>query len=436
MDNWLSLTGNQTPPQVPLNVDYEFREMMLEQKVLSMKQGNKRRYTKCQCEVTVNAAMPTTEFTRFSSSQDQESMDLSRTGNTRKIQESLSETASSHSVSSVDDGDHDNLLDVTSTNVSGRGSTNISGSDTASSQARSIKEAHSSQLPIKETDILDIDSELDRNSEPPPESNRCDRLEELAHSNSCPQQDHVSETSETASDAWITDVVAKDTEDKEPLSKVHKDDVSSVLDLTFLTSGDAGNLENTDGRHSVSDDLQVEQGLETGGCTEPVPPTLLGMVKVNQQPEKPFNHNVYLEADSFYLGDLNGMTLPPPKPDPLQHSARVKSSNLVVMPEYSLSQEIGALDCTRTLKPLFQLKLDRDKLSYPRSSVHIPSPHLADEGLSLNSQLRRNNHVRQILHSYPLLGFHPPNITTEQFQATCTNQTTESPGSCCCYHSV
>ena len=51
--------------------------------------------------------------------------------------EAISEAASSHSVGSDLDNENDNLSDMVSANVSGRGSPNISGRDTPCSQAES-----------------------------------------------------------------------------------------------------------------------------------------------------------------------------------------------------------------------------------------------------------------------------------------------------------
>lgn len=51
--------------------------------------------------------------------------------------EAISEAASSHSVGSDLDNENDNLSDMVSANVSGRGTPNVSGRDTPISQADS-----------------------------------------------------------------------------------------------------------------------------------------------------------------------------------------------------------------------------------------------------------------------------------------------------------
>lgn len=72
-------------------------------------------------------------------------------GNTSEIQEAFSEAASSHSVGSVEeDDDNDNMSDMISANVSGRGTPNISGRDTPLSQAGSVEEAPPPQMPLPE----------------------------------------------------------------------------------------------------------------------------------------------------------------------------------------------------------------------------------------------------------------------------------------------
>lgn len=77
--------------------------------------------------------------------------DLSLTGNTSEIQEAFSEAASSHSVGSVEeDDDNDNMSDMISANVSGRGTPNISGRDTPLSQAGSVEEPPPPQMPLPE----------------------------------------------------------------------------------------------------------------------------------------------------------------------------------------------------------------------------------------------------------------------------------------------
>ncbi|XP_065933547.1 GTPase-activating protein and VPS9 domain-containing protein 1 isoform X4 [Magallana gigas] len=376
---------------VPLNVDSECPGMMSEQKVLSMDQENKPRRVKYHdvpnYEEAENAGMFTSKRTRFSLSQDQESIDLSLTGNTSEIQEAFSEAASSHSVGSVEeDDDNDNMSDMISANVSGRGTPNISGRDTPLSQAGSVEEPPPPQMPLPEIpplpetvpkpnreDVTDrfgkfeIRSEIERvetkstvsdtwstdvlasDSEPPPEGNQYDRLEELVRSSFLPRQEHVSEVSETASDAWSTDVLASDTEDKQALSEFDQDDVGSVTDLASIMSGDAGNLENSEGRRSPSEDLPIGQGMEASGGAEAAVPLLPAKIKVNRKSAKPFPHNeVFMDEDPLHPSDINRLSLPPPKPVQRLYQPRAKSSNLLAVPEHSSSQKQDFLPAGKT----------------------------------------------------------------------------------------
>ncbi|KAH9500788.1 GTPase-activating protein and VPS9 domain-containing protein 1 [Bulinus truncatus] len=208
--------------------------------------------TKAQPDSVVTSQTPPNpeiqeKRTRFSLSHDQESI-----GNASDYQEVISEAASSHSVEDENEQEGDNLSDMMSANVSGRGSPSISGRDTPLSQAGSVEEnPAAAQLPVpvpetvrKEnrvdvterfgkfeikaelamerdeckstvsdtwsTDVLASDSE-------PPEQNQVDRLEEVAEEISRPillGSEPISEISETASDAWSTDVLASDTDEK------------------------------------------------------------------------------------------------------------------------------------------------------------------------------------------------------------------------------
>ncbi|XP_062567706.1 GTPase-activating protein and VPS9 domain-containing protein 1-like isoform X1 [Saccostrea cucullata] len=484
---------------VPLNMDSECPGMMSEQKVLSMEQDNKPRRVKYHdvpnYEVAEGGGMFTSKRTRFSLSQDQESI-----GNTSEIQEAFSEAASSHSVGSVEeDDDNDNMSDMISANVSGRGTPNISGRDTPLSQAGSVEEAPPPQMPLPEIpplphtvpkpnreDVTDrfgkfeIRADIERvetkstvsdtwstdvlasDSEPPPEANQYDRLEELIRSSFLPRQDHVSEVSETASDAWSTDVLASDTEDKQALSEFDQDDVGSVTDLASIMSGDAGNLENAEGRRSPSEDLPIGQGLEAAGGAEATPPPLPNKLKVNRKSGKPSPHNdVFMEDDPFHLSETNRLSLPPPKPAPRIHSARNKSSNLLAVPEHSSSQKQGTHSSIQTFKPLLQPEkfppssqqqdrlpltlpaeqtqsdkapkpmssappLDLDKLPHPvpfpvqrdRLSHPLPSvPPTQPDRLSLPSQLDDNGRQQESLLTFEQSGFLPPEKTHEQFKA-------------------
>ncbi|XP_064650384.1 GTPase-activating protein and VPS9 domain-containing protein 1-like isoform X2 [Lineus longissimus] len=214
----------------------------------------------------------TEKRTRFSLSHDQDSI-----GNTSDNIEAVSEGCSSHSVGSEDlevenENDNDNLSDMMSANVSGRGTPSISGRDTPLSQVSQgeIEEREEREprrvpdLPVtvqkrNREDVtdrfgkFDIKNELEKDEikstvsdtwstdvlasdSEPPEANQMDRLEEvaeeMARSNLLGVQENillqVSEVSETASDAWSTDVLASDTDEKqaERLLELDQDDIS------------------------------------------------------------------------------------------------------------------------------------------------------------------------------------------------------------------
>lgn len=240
--------------------------MIPEKKVLAWEYENRRRKVKYPPALSDAIPVPGAEIiqekrTRFSLSHDQESI-----GNTSDCQEAVSEAASSHS---VDENELDNFSDMMSANVSGRGSPSISGRDTPLSQAGSVEEnrgpAAELPVPVPETvqkqnrvDVTDrfgkFDLERDEikstvsdtwstdvlaSDSEPPDQNQLDRLEEVAEEMIRPfmlaarDQEPVSEISETASDAWSTDVLASDTDEKnsERLRELEdQDEVSSIVD--------------------------------------------------------------------------------------------------------------------------------------------------------------------------------------------------------------
>nr|XP_033321965.1 GTPase-activating protein and VPS9 domain-containing protein 1 [Megalopta genalis] len=209
--------------------------------------------------------------TRFSLSHD-EVLFEGFIGNTSDNLEAVSEAASNHSVASSleleTEDQNDNLSDMVSASVSGRGTPNISGRDTPSSQitegddGRATGEARQLDLPppniptkqsrseiddkfckfeIKKliegdetvsmvsdtwsTDVLASDSEMVEQQEkityPPSSEQNVPILS--ATSESIPQA--VLDVSETASEAWSTDVLASDSE---RLTEVDTDDTASV----------------------------------------------------------------------------------------------------------------------------------------------------------------------------------------------------------------
>ncbi|XP_021376141.1 GTPase-activating protein and VPS9 domain-containing protein 1-like isoform X2 [Mizuhopecten yessoensis] len=295
-----------------LGTDIDCPGMMTENKVLSWEQENKRRKVKYQTPAGLFAGDgPPVEIhekrTRFSLSQDQESI-----GNTSDIQEAISEAASSHSVGSVDmenDDDNDNFSDMISANVSGRGTPNISGRDTPLSQAESEQEqeAPAPALPetVQKSNRVDVTDrfgkfELERDEtkstvsdtwstdvlasdSEPPEQNQFDRLEEIreemVRQSLLARNDIVSEVSETASDAWSTDVLGSDTEEKqaEILSEFDQDDVGSVTDLASISGEQSlpeiqdtvGNEDTplASGHQSPTEDHQLDPMGAVGGAS-------------------------------------------------------------------------------------------------------------------------------------------------------------------------
>ncbi|CAK9813080.1 GTPase-activating protein and VPS9 domain-containing protein 1 [Anthophora quadrimaculata] len=209
--------------------------------------------------------------TRFSLSHD-EVLFEGFIGNTSDNLEAVSEAASNHSVASSleleTEDQNDNLSDMVSASVSGRGTPNISGRDTPSSQITEGDEGRAagetrqldlppSNIPTKQsrseiddkfckfeikkmiegdetvsmvsdtwsTDVLASDSEIVEQQEKvsyPPSSERIPPVLATT-SESMPQA--VLDVSETASEAWSTDVLASDSE---RLTEVDTDDTASV----------------------------------------------------------------------------------------------------------------------------------------------------------------------------------------------------------------
>lgn len=162
--------------------------MLSEEKVLSMEQ--QKRQTRVRMNVMADAcdgaAVETVEKrTRFSLSQDQESI------GTSDNLEAVSEGASNHSVaSSLElENENDNYSDMVSANVSGHGTPNVSGRDTPSSQ---------------------VEEEEER---PPTNQNQADiedKFGKFEISPAAPVQGD--ETKSIVSDTWSTDVLASDSE--------------------------------------------------------------------------------------------------------------------------------------------------------------------------------------------------------------------------------
>lgn len=279
---------------VPIhNVEFECPGMLAEEKVLVMEQHKKQhRVIKSEClngeeSDTVSCGPEIVEKrTRFSLSQDQESV------GTSDNLEAISEAASNHSVASSldlenenDENENDNLSDMVSANVSGRGTPNVSGRDTPSSQ---LEGEEREQRPLdlmaatRKQNQEDIEDKFGKfEIQPMIEGDETKSMvsdtwstDVLASDSETVEQSDISsqvalepqnlsllDTSETASqsDAWSTDVMASDTE---RLQDVDTDDTASVArsDDTARSEVDGDvsrgvDVTQNDGKDVVGDGL-------------------------------------------------------------------------------------------------------------------------------------------------------------------------------------
>ncbi|CAL7948132.1 unnamed protein product [Xylocopa violacea] len=193
--------------------------------------------------------------TRFSLSHD-EVLFGGFIGSTSDNLEAVSEAASNHSVASSleleTEDQNDNLSDMVSASVSGRGTPNISGCDTPSSQITEGDEGRatgetgrrldlpSSNIPTKQSrseiddkfckfEIIKLieasDSEIVEQQEKIPYPPSSEQIPSVFPTTSEPVSQAVLDVSETASEAWSTDVLASDSE---RLTEVDTDDTASV----------------------------------------------------------------------------------------------------------------------------------------------------------------------------------------------------------------
>lgn len=177
------------------NISNEIEPVLTEQNVGTLDKTNNAAF-----DDELGAMMPTRKHTRFSLSQDDQSI-----GNSDNL-EAVSEAPSNHSVTSsleLEENDqnlNDNLSDMVSANVSGRGTPNISGRDTPSSQ---VTEGENAQIPTPQmAKILnkarsDIDDKFCKFE-----------IKKLVEGD---------ETISIISDTWSTDVLASDSETLEPV---------------------------------------------------------------------------------------------------------------------------------------------------------------------------------------------------------------------------
>lgn len=188
--------------RIAINEDNKF-QLLTEQEVLSMNNISNQNENDDPDKVTDDAfdvmseELPARKHTRFSLSQDDQSL-----GNSDNL-EVVSEAPSNHSVTSsmeLEENDqnlNDNLSDMVSANVSGRGSPNISGRDTPSSQ---VTEGDNAQIP--EQQIL---------------SKARSDIDEKFCKFEINKQIGGDETVSIISDTWSTDVLASDSETLEPI---------------------------------------------------------------------------------------------------------------------------------------------------------------------------------------------------------------------------
>ncbi|CAL1292355.1 unnamed protein product [Larinioides sclopetarius] len=265
-----------------LGIDFDCPGMLTEDKVLAMESQKKKTSLEngnlLEEGDTLNVGPEIIEKrTRFSLSQDQESV------GTSDNLEAVSEAASNHSVaSSLDlenENENDNLSDMVSANVSGRGTPNVSGRDTPSSQLEGEdREQRPLDLvpPTNKQNQEDIEDKFGKfEIHPMMEGDETKSMvsdtwstDVLASDSETVEQSDISaqmsqscldrallDTSETASqsDAWSTDVMASDTE---RLQDIDTDDTASVarsddtarseMDGELATGTDDGRMERKD----------------------------------------------------------------------------------------------------------------------------------------------------------------------------------------------
>ncbi|KAL1423661.1 hypothetical protein MTO96_021034 [Rhipicephalus appendiculatus] len=221
--------------------------MLSEEKVLSMEQQKRQTRVRMNVERAVadacdGAAVETIEKrTRFSLSQDQESI------GTSDNLEAVSEGASNHSVaSSLElENENDNYSDMVSANVSGHGTPNVSGRDTPSSQ---VEEEEPMERPPTNQNQADIE----------------DKFGKFEISPAAPVQGD--ETKSIVSDTWSTDVLASDSEMLDQVNLVAQMQLLEThFQSTHETCGDTGSdAWSTDVAASDNERLQDVDTDDTG----------------------------------------------------------------------------------------------------------------------------------------------------------------------------
>ncbi|XP_029846298.2 receptor-mediated endocytosis protein 6 homolog [Ixodes scapularis] len=252
--------------------NFECPGMLSEDKVLSLEQQKRQTRVRMNVERAVADAcdgggVETIEKrTRFSLSQDQESI------GTSDNLEAVSEGASNHSVaSSLElENENDNFSDMVSANVSGHGTPNVSGRDTPSSQ---VEEEEPMERPPTNQNQADIE----------------DKFGKFEISPAAPVQGD--ETKSIVSDTWSTDVLASDSEMLDQVNLTSRfqtleSQLQSALEIgdtgsdawsTDVTASDNERLQDVDtddtGSLARSDDTRSE--VSGGGDEElALPPVL------------------------------------------------------------------------------------------------------------------------------------------------------------------
>ncbi|XP_075550037.1 GTPase activating protein and VPS9 domains 1 isoform X2 [Dermacentor variabilis] len=269
-----SVTSDSLPEEVlviPMpDFTLECPGMLSEEKVLSMEQQKRQTRVRMNVERAVadacdGTAVETIEKrTRFSLSQDQESI------GTSDNLEAVSEGASNHSVaSSLElENENDNYSDMVSANVSGHGTPNVSGRDTPSSQ---VEEEEPMERPPTNQNQADIE----------------DKFGKFEISPAAPVQGD--ETKSIVSDTWSTDVLASDSEMLDQVNLVAQmqllethfqstlepgGDTGSDAWSTDVAASDNERLQDVDtddtGSLARSDDTRSE--ISAGGDEEIAPP--------------------------------------------------------------------------------------------------------------------------------------------------------------------
>lgn len=220
--------------------------MLSEDKVLSMEQQKRQTRVRMNVERAVADAcdgggVETVEKrTRFSLSQDQESI------GTSDNLEAVSEGASNHSVaSSLElENENDNFSDMVSANVSGHGTPNVSGRDTPSSQ---VEEEEPMERPRTNQNQADIE----------------DKFGKFEISPAAPVQGD--ETKSIVSDTWSTDVLASDSEMLDQVNLTSRNQTLESQLQSALEIGDTGSdAWSTDVTASDNERLQDVDTDDTG----------------------------------------------------------------------------------------------------------------------------------------------------------------------------